>query len=154
MSVAVNEQSGRYPRSHIAKSSILRFNFKHMKKFIVFLFVLAACGEKKAEVAAETLLEPTEFQAKFQSTENAILLDVRTEEEVSGGALAGQQNIVYDNAFANKLSDLEHKPIFVYCGSGIRSAKAAEILKEKGYSPVYEMKGGVKAWKSAGLPLE
>jgi rhodanese-related sulfurtransferase len=125
-----------------------------MKKFIVFLFVLAACGERKAEVVTETLLEPAEFQAKFQSTESAILLDVRTEEEVSAGALAGQKNIVYDDSFANKLSDLEQKPIFVYCGSGIRSAKAAAILKEKGYGPIYEMKGGLKAWKSAGLPVQ
>lgn len=123
-----------------------------MRKFIVLLFVLAACGEKKAEVA--TVLEPAEFQAKFQSTEGAILLDVRTEEEVSGGALAGQKNIVYDDLFATKLSDLEHKPIFVYCGSGIRSAKAAAILKEKGYEPVYEMKGGMKAWRGAGLPVQ
>lgn len=125
----------------------------HMKKFIVLLFVLAACGEKKTE-STETVLEPAEFQAKFQSTGGAILLDVRTEEEVSGGALAGQKNIVYDNAFASKLSDLEHKPIFVYCGSGIRSTKAAAILKEKGYDPVYEMKGGMKAWKGAGLPVQ
>jgi len=125
-----------------------------MRKFIVLLFVLAACGEKKAEVATETVLEPAEFQAKFQSTEGAILLDVRTEEEVSGGALAGQKNIVYDDLFATKLSDLEHKPIFVYCGSGIRSAKAAAILKEKGYEPVYEMKGGMKAWRGAGLPVQ
>jgi rhodanese-related sulfurtransferase len=132
----------------------LHVNLKLMKKFIVLLFVLAACGEKKAEVATETVLDPIEFQAKFQSTEDAILLDVRTEEEVSGGALAGQQNIVYDDAFANKLSDLEHKPIFVYCGSGIRSARAAAILKEKGYGPIYEMKGGIKAWKGAGLPLQ
>ncbi len=126
----------------------------HMKKFIVLLFILAACGEKKTEGVTETVLEPAEFQAKFQSTEGAILLDVRTEEEVSAGALAGQKNIVYDEAFANKLSDLEHKPIFVYCGSGIRSAKAAAILKEKGYDPVYEMKGGMKAWKGAGLPVQ
>lgn len=125
-----------------------------MRKFIVLLFVLAACSPKKAEVVTETVLEPAEFQAKFQSTEGAILLDVRTEEEVSAGALDGQKNIVYDDAFATKLSDLEHKPIFVYCGSGIRSAKAAAILKEKGYEPVYEMKGGIKAWKGAGLPVQ
>ena len=125
-----------------------------MRKFIVLLFVLAACGEKKAEVPTETVLEPAEFQAKFQLTKGAILLDVRTEEEVSGGALAGQKNIVYDDLFATKLSDLEHKPIFVYCGSGIRSAKAAAILKEKGYEPVYEMKGGMKAWRGAGLPVQ
>jgi rhodanese-related sulfurtransferase len=42
----------------------------------------------------------------------------------------------------------------VYCGSGIRSAKAAKILKEKGYDEVYECAGGLKAWKAADLPVE
>jgi len=124
-----------------------------MKKFLLLFFVLAACGDNKKETT-ETVLEPQEFLTKLQATPDAILLDVRTVEEVSAGALAGQKNIVYDDDFANKLSGLEHKPIFVYCGSGIRSSKAAAILKEKGYDPVYEMKGGAKAWKAADLPLE
>lgn len=125
-----------------------------MKKILLLFFVLVACGDNKKETTTETVLEPQEFLTKLQATPDAILLDVRTVEEVNAGALAGQKNIVYDDDFANKLSGLEHKPLFVYCGSGIRSAKAAAILKEKGYDPVYEMKGGVKAWKAAELPLQ
>ena len=81
-------------------------------------------------------------------------MDVRTEEEVAAGSITGEMNIVYDDAFATKLSNLEQKPIFVYCGSGIRSAKAAKILREKGFNPVYEMDGGLKAWKAAGSPIK
>lgn len=120
-----------------------------MKKIFIFL-LLVACSEKKSE----TVLSPQDFDAKYKATENAILLDVRTVEEVNAGALAGAINIVYDDVFAEKLGDLEHKPIFIYCGSGIRSAKAATILREKGYNPVYEMEGGLKAWKAAGLQVQ
>ncbi len=120
-----------------------------MKKVFVFL-LLIACSEKKTEA----LLSPTKFDTNYRATEGAILLDVRTETEVNAGALAGATNIVYDDAFADKLNNLEHKPIFIYCGSGIRSAKAATILRAKGYDQVYEMEGGMKAWKAAGLPVQ
>ncbi|MBP9926936.1 MAG: rhodanese-like domain-containing protein [Cyclobacteriaceae bacterium] len=120
-----------------------------MKKWLLFL-LLFACSEKKTDL----LLTPETFNSTYQATPGAILLDVRTVEEVNTGALAGALNIVYDDAFATKLTNLEQKPIFVYCGSGIRSAKAAKILREKGYDPVYEMDGGMKAWKAAGLPVQ
>jgi rhodanese-related sulfurtransferase len=120
-----------------------------MKKLFILLF-LFACSEKNAT----SVLSPLDFDSKYKTTENAILLDVRTVEEVNAGALAGAINIVYDDAFADKLGNLEHKPIFVYCGSGIRSAKAATILREKGYEPVFEMDGGIKAWKASGLPVQ
>ena len=62
-------------------------------------------------------------------------------------------NIVFDENFANKLGSLEQKPIFVYCAAGGRSAKAANILRQKGYS-VFELDGGIRAWKDAGLPIQ
>lgn len=120
-----------------------------MKKWFVFL-LLIACSEK----SSETLLTPQDFDARYKATESAILLDVRTVEEVAGGKIANAQNIVWDESFGSKLSTLEHKPIFIYCGLGIRSAKAAAVLKEKGYSEVYELDGGMKSWKAAGLPVE
>jgi rhodanese-related sulfurtransferase len=116
-----------------------------MKKYLLLL-LLIGCAEKKTE----TVLAPQEFEAKYKATANGILLDVRTEEEVANGQIASAKNIVWDDAFATKLDTLLHQPLFVYCGSGIRSAKAAKVLKEKGYNEVYELEGGFKAWKAAG----
>ena len=112
--------------------------------------MLIACGEKKSDA----VLAAQDFDAKYKAPENAIILDVRTPEEVAGGKIAQAENIVWDDSFADKLSTLEHKPIFVYCGSGIRSAKAAAVLREKGYADVYELDGGIKAWKAEGMPIE
>ena len=122
-----------------------------MKKILVLLVLISACTGKEK---TETVFTANDFEAKYKSTQGAILLDVRTLEEVANGKIANAQNIIYDNAFADKLSGLENKPIFVYCGSGIRSAKAAAILREKGYDNVFELEGGLKAWKAAGLPVE
>ena len=120
-----------------------------MKKFAILLALLA-CQPKPTEA----VLSPKDFEAKYKTTAQAILLDVRTTEEVANGKIHDAKNIVYDDSFATKLDSLPHQPIFVYCGSGIRSAKAAKILKEKGYEEVYECAGGLKAWKAANLPVE
>lgn len=118
-------------------------------KRLLLLFLLVACSEKKTE----TLLAPQAFEEKFKATENAILLDVRTEEEVSNGTLEGSTNIVYDQNFADKLGSLEQKPVFVFCAAGGRSAKAATILRDKGFT-VFELEGGFNAWKQAGMPVK
>lgn len=120
-----------------------------MKRFFVFL-IFFSCGQKNSDV----LLSVEEFEAKYKATENAILLDVRTPEEVAEGKIPGAKNIVWDDSFAEKLSTLENKPLFIYCGSGIRSAKAAAILREKGYKDVFELDGGIKSWREAGKSIE
>lgn len=120
-----------------------------MKKYFLFLLLIACSGNK-----SDTVLTPQDFNTKYEATENAILLDVRTPEEIAGGKIANAENIVWDDSFADKLSGLDNKPIFIYCGSGIRSAKAAVVLKEKGYNQVYELEGGMKAWVAAGMPVE
>ncbi len=120
-----------------------------MKKFLVFLLLLA-CSDKKTEAS----LSPADFNTKYKNTPNAILLDVRTVAEVKEGTLPNAQNIVYDDSFKDKLGSLSKEtPIFVYCAAGKRSAKAADILKEKGFKEVYQLNGGLNAWKGAKLPL-
>jgi thioredoxin 1 len=120
-----------------------------MKKLFVFLLFIACSAQK-----AETILTPKEFNTRYKNTPNAILLDVRTEAEVKEGALPNAKNIVYDDSFSNKLSGLaKETPVFIYCKGGKRSSKAAEILEAKGFKEVYQLKGGLDAWKEAKMPF-
>jgi len=120
-----------------------------MKKLIA-LFLLISCTAK----TTESSLSPEEFNTKFRNTSKAILVDVRTEAEVKEGTLTGAQNIVYDDSFANKLNGLQKDiPIFVYCAKGKRSEKAAQIMKDQGFLEVYQLQGGLDAWKKSGLPM-
>ncbi|MBK5279371.1 MAG: rhodanese-like domain-containing protein [Bacteroidia bacterium] len=121
-----------------------------MKKYLFIIVLLSACSGDTENV----VLSPLDFKAKFENTSDAILLDVRTPDEIAIDRLENSLSIVFDNSFASKLEGLEHKPLFVYCASGKRSAKAAAILREKGYKEVYELKGGLGAWKDAGLAVE
>ena len=121
-----------------------------MKKYLFVLSILWACAAETEQV----VLSPAEFQSKLRDTPDAILLDVRRLEEIAVERLENSQNIVFDENFETKLADLEQKPLFVYCASGKRSAKAAAILRKKGYKNVYELEGGLGAWKEAGLTLD
>jgi rhodanese-related sulfurtransferase len=45
------------------------------------------------------------------------------------------------------------KPVLIYCASGRRSAAAAAFLKEKGFTKVVDLAGGIGAWQQAGMPV-
>lgn len=72
----------------------------------------------------------------------AIILDVRSSGEYSGGHVKGSINIPLDQLSKNlsKLKD-KNKPIITVCASGMRSASAKSILKSNGYTQVYNAGG-------------
>ena len=83
-------------------------------------------------------------------------LDVRTLAEYSEGHIAKTINInVMDDSFASMADSLlqKDKPVAVYCRSGKRSKKAANILSEKGYK-VFELDKGFNSWQEAGKEIE
>ena len=91
------------------------------------------------------------------ATPNAQVLDVRTQDEYLSGHL--KNALLADwtdpNEFQRRIAFIDkHKPLFVYCLSGGRSAAAAARLRKMGYENVYEVRGGTNAWRAAGKPLE
>ncbi|MBR3771508.1 MAG: rhodanese-like domain-containing protein [Clostridium sp.] len=80
--------------------------------------------------------------------EEFTLLDVRTPVEYSIAHIEGAI-LIPENELQEKMKDRlsnKEKPIFVYCRSGVRSKKAAQILANAGYRKVYEF-GGIIDWK-------
>ncbi len=95
----------------------------------------------------EYLLNATQFE-KQQTVEEGLLLDVRTASEFEEGHIAGAQNIDFlQDSFKSNTDQLDKdKPVYVYCKSGGRSAKAVEVLREQGFTKIYELDGGYTAW--------
>jgi len=81
------------------------------------------------------------------------LIDVRTEAEYKVSHLKDAQNIcVSSKDFEEKVAVLDKsKPVYVYCKGGQESAQAAEILKEMGFTKVYDLQGGIINWEENGL---
>lgn len=125
-------------------------------KFLSFLIliILYSCINGQ-ENKTYTELHPKEFKIKMQERPG-LLIDVRTPEEFSAGHLKGAINInFYDEKFIAKINSLtKEEPIYVYCASGGRSAKAQEIINDLGIKDVTNLLGGYKAWSAKGLEIE
>lgn len=94
--------------------------------------------------------------AEKRLASGAQLLDVRTKEEWAEGHLKGAALVtVTEEGFLEKAKAVldPKKPVVVYCRSGKRSAKATEQLRANGYT-VFDLEGGIIAWKAAGKPVE
>ncbi|MEN9510246.1 MAG: thioredoxin [Bacteroidota bacterium] len=118
------------------------------------MLTIAACNQ----VQGQQQLSPDEFQKKLTeatSSKQAILVDVRTPAEFAQGNIEGAVNMDFRNErFDSMIAALDkQKTIFVYCASGGRSESAAEQLRQKGFSKVVDLKGGIIAWEGAGKPL-
>ena len=120
---------------------------------ICLLFcTLSACQHNKEQFRSVSV---EEFATLIAEPE-VQCLDVRTLAEYSDGHIPGSINInVLDKQFENMADSLLQKdcPVALYCRSGKRSKKAAELLARKGYN-VYELDKGFQAWQQARQEVE
>lgn len=127
-----------------------------MKKLVfISLFalgcVLQSCNSStKGEIQ---MVSPVQVYEAVHGEDSMQLVDVRTSEEFEVSHLKNAQNIcVTSKDFREKVAFLDkHKPVYVYCKKGGRSAKAATILKEMGFTKVYDLQGGLTSWQEEGL---
>lgn len=107
-------------------------------------------------------LSPQQAQAEITKG-NVTVIDIREPEEMKqNGKIAGAINAPRGMLeFYADPSLPYHKPefdkekrIILYCASSGRSALAVKTLKEMGYTNIAHIDGGLKAWESAGLPVE
>lgn len=114
-----------------------------------------ACKESsKSEISKVITVE--EAHRALASDMEYQLIDVRTVDEFKEGHLPGAVNIcVTDDNFEKQLIHLDkNKPVYLYCRSGKRSARAAEILTQKGFKEIYDVKGGIQKWQEEGFEIQ
>lgn len=83
-----------------------------------------------------------------------VCLDVRTAcEYEEDGHIDGAVNIPLHGILTQGCGAARTTPILCVCAGGVRSASAALLLRDAGYTQVYELAGGYTAWVAAGLPV-
>ncbi|SDR04246.1 rhodanese-like domain-containing protein [Flagellimonas zhangzhouensis] len=95
-------------------------------------------------------LSQEEWEEQLQNDENAIILDVRTPEEVEEGYIPGAINIdIYlGQEFLAEVDKLDKsKNFYVYCRSGNRSGQACAIMNSIGIANAYNLEGGFMNWE-------
>ena len=142
-----------------------------MKNKLILLGLLISvsfafsCNSTSSQLQAESTglqegiitknVSAAEFQELIKSKTKAIILDVRTADEVAQGFIMDAQQIdFYDNNFQAKLNKLDKdNPVLIYCRSGRRSGIAMSTMRSLGFSEVYNLQGGILEWSEAGLKL-
>ncbi len=82
------------------------------------------------------------------------IVDVREDWEWNKGHVPGARHVVLNALLANPAAQkFRDRTIFV-CAMGERSSVASEMAVALGVRDVVNFRGGTKAWKEAGLPLE
>ncbi len=159
----------------MSKTSPSRLSFFPMGLFLAAAYSLGACQgaptsdnapASQTEAVANSEASDTtgvyrdvdvaEFQTLMTTLTQPMVVDVRTPEEWNGGHIAGAQLIDFNApGFAEALANLPaDRPLLIYCASGGRSGKTMERLRAEGGREVYNLRGGMGAWRNAGAPVD
>lgn len=117
--------------------------------FTFIFFMLFSCGlngdSSINQMNSDELLD-------FIEINNAILVDVRTQDEYNSGYIENSLNIDYlSNDFSENIEKLDKNiPIILYCRSGKRSSMSANKLSKLGFKEIYNLDGGILKWIEIG----
>ena len=96
----------------------------------------------------------TNGAVSLMDDDELIIIDVREEKERKAGFLNNVLNIPMGQVKAKMDSLDKSKNILVYCKSGTRSDRIADILSKNDFQKVSSLKGGFNAWLKADLPIQ
>ena len=111
---------------------------------------------KLVEGAKNNVKEVTVEQTKERVQHGATLIDVREDNEWEAGHAKAAIHLsrgIIERDIVQSIPDKD-KELILYCGGGFRSALSADNLQKMGYTNIYSMDGGWKAWKDAGGEVE
>jgi adenylyltransferase/sulfurtransferase len=96
-------------------------------------------------------IDTQELAQALKQALSLVLVDVRNNEELQFGKIANSINISLSDlesklAFGEDLGFSKGDELVMYCKSGMRSQRAAQMLRQKGYEKVRSLKGGIMAW--------
>lgn len=97
-----------------------------------------------------------ETQQRMRANQDAVLIDVREDNEWDAAHATGAIHLgkgIIERDIERTVPDKDTE-LILYCGGGYRSALASDALQKMGYTNVFSMAGGWKAWQEAGGEIE
>lgn len=114
----------------------------------VFVFICMVLVVPSAFAAELKTIDGKELEAMMGDGKPLVIVDVREPDEFSEGHIKGAINIPYDDAVPRIFEELSPKDRIVFvCHGGPMGDELGEMLVEKGYKKVYNLRGGMKRWK-------
>ena len=111
---------------------------------------------KIAEDARSRIRELSVPETRERIKSGATLIDVREDNEYEASHAKGSRHMARGIIERDIVQTFPEKDteLILYCGGGYRSALSADMLQKMGYTNVWSMAGGWKAWEDAGAPVE
>lgn len=126
---------------------MVRTDMQHSERF---LKIVETAKGRIREITVE------EVRQDLDSGVEHVLVDTREESEWARGRAAGAIHLgkgIIERDIEATIPELDRK-IVLYCGGGYRSALAADALQQMGYTNVFSLAGGWRAWNHAQMPVE
>jgi len=97
---------------------------------------------------------PVEAKNLIESRKDILLIDVRGQEELTEGYIDGSTLMPLWDIIKGVQRPPKDKPILLICAVGGRSLALGQLMSKNGWGEVYNLKGGISAWKEEKLPLK
>jgi rhodanese-related sulfurtransferase len=97
---------------------------------------------------------PTEAKNLIESRQDLLLIDVRGQDELYEGYIEGSTLIPLWDIIKGTQRPPQNKPILLICAVGGRSLALGQLMSKNGWNEIYNLKGGISAWKKEKLPLK
>ena len=122
-----------------------------MWKFYLSIFLLlTGCMYLRPKQNSMSDLSQNDWANALVEHPEAVILDVRTEDEFESGHIPNALNIDLrmGTGFIDEVNALDKKKsYYVYCRSGARSAQAVQLMRDLGFSETYNLIGGILKWE-------
>ncbi len=114
----------------------------------------AMLGNKRQVIKSISPVDGLAMIEKNKNNPEFMILDVRTPQEYAMEHISGAMNLdYYSQSFQTDLNRLNKGNTYlIYCRTGRRSGHTLNMMRELGFSGVYDIAGGIKAWKAKSLP--
>lgn len=96
---------------------------------------------------------PAEARELISARKELLLIDVRGPQELTEGAIEGSTLVPLWDIVKGRKKLPKNQPILLICAVGGRSLALGQLLNKYGWPEVYNLKGGISAWKEAGFPV-
>jgi len=124
------------------------------KNYLFIVLLLTGCMYIRPKQNSMSDLSQNEWAQALNEQQQAVVLDVRTQEEFESGYIPKAINIDIQMgpSFIDEINSLDKtKSYYVYCRSGARSSQAVQLMRELGFNNTFNLLGGILDWEGEVL---
>lgn len=123
---------------------------------LISIFFISGCqtvNSEESRVSPAKIIKSidvTSAQDLIEKNSALVVVDIRTPQEVNEGFITETDLFIdfYNPNFRSQINQLDkNTPYLIYCRSGNRSAKTLSMMKNLGFSSVYNLEEGINSWK-------